>query len=277
MMSGYSLSVNQWMSLTEFRITLYQLPLYICGSSDNPHSFMKHFALAILLVTTSHSILFGQGTSSAEVWGGYIGSIRINDKWSVWNDFHYVPTAFWANRHGLSYRLDKYTTATAGYAFILTGTPFTEKLRRQEHRPWWQVEMIRPIGKDAGWRVRVRYDRRIRQALTPSDFDEGWIAYNRWRLMLSIRHKLHTYENGQVVQINLLNEILVNNGAQFTGKTLDQNRTYLMLSYEWPTLRVMFGPHLRAIPGSGDFFNYRYGLTCWVIHRFDPKKYWPQP
>jgi hypothetical protein len=218
-----------------------------------------------------------QGTASPELWGGYIGSVAISKRWSLWNDFHYVPTAFWANRHGLTYHLGDYGNLSGGYAFVLTATSFSEKLRRREHRPWWQYEVVKPLGKHMGWRARLRYDRRIRQALTADDFSGDWIAYNRWRLMLSLRWKLKDYSNGQSLHLNLLNEILVNNGRQYNGNWLDQNRSYLMLSYHWDKLRIQMGPHVRAIPSSGDFFNYRYGITCWVIHRIDTQKSWPQP
>lgn len=220
----------------------------------------------------------GQGSAQAEVWGGYITSIKINERWSVWNDFHYVPTAFWANRHGMTYRLGNGAQVTGGYAFVLTATSFSSQLQRREHRPWAQYEIVKPWGERMGWRARLRYDRRIRDGIAGNDFSGDWVAYNRWRLMLSTRYKLRSYPNGRSLQLHLLNELLANNGRNFNGYWLDQNRTYLMLSYDMPSVRVQFGPHLRAIPSSnGDFYNYRYGFTCWVIQRFDPRKGFPEP
>ncbi|MCA1752511.1 MAG: DUF2490 domain-containing protein [Cryomorphaceae bacterium] len=203
---------------------------------------------------------------SSELWGGYISSYKFHDKWSVWNDFHYVPTAFWANRHGLTYHVSQYGRLTAGYAFVTTATSFTSQLRRSEHRPWAQFQVAKPWNDQRSWRVRVRYDRRIRRAIEAGDFAGGWTAYNRWRLMLSASQRIKTYPGGNSLHIHLMNEVLVNNGRQFSGETLDQNRSYLMLALNLPGLRIMGGTHMRAIPTSDNSWNYRYGLTVWVIH-----------
>ena len=208
----------------------------------------------------------GQQTASAELWGGYISSYKFHEKWSLWNDFHYVPTAFWANRHGVSYHVAKYGKLTAGYAFVTTATSFTTQLQRSEHRPWAQLQVAKPWNDQRAWRVRIRYDRRIRREIRESAFTERWTAYNRWRLMLSASQRLKTYPGGNSLHIHLMNEVLINNGKQFNGNILDQNRTYLLLSMNLPKVRLMAGTHLRSIPSSGDVWNYRYGLTVWVIH-----------
>lgn len=208
----------------------------------------------------------GQQSVSSELWGGYISSYRFHDRWSVWNDFHYVPTAFWANRHGLTYDVTQHSQFTAGYAFVTTATSFTDQLQRGEHRPWWQYQMAKRWNDQRAWRARIRYDRRIRQAIEDGGFADGWTAYNRWRLMLSASQRLKAYAGGNSLHIHLMNELLVNNGRQFRGETLDQNRTYLLMALNMAGVTVMAGAHMRAIPASGDIWNYRYGLTLWVIH-----------
>jgi hypothetical protein len=207
-----------------------------------------------------------QQSASGEFWCGYISSYQFHDKWSLWNDFHYVPTAFWANRHGLTYHAGKHSRLTAGYAFVTTATSFTGQLQRNEHRPWAQYQVAKRWNEQRAWRVRIRYDRRIRQAIENAAFADGWTAYNRWRLMLSASQKLKTYPSGNSLHVHLMNEVLLNSGSRFSGETLDQNRSYLLLALNLTGLRIMGGTHLRAIPTSNGDWNYRYGLTLWVIH-----------
>lgn len=218
--------------------------------------------LLLVFATTGKA----QESVSSELWGGYISSYKFHEKWSMWNDFHYVPTAFWANRHGLTYHVGKFGRFTAGYAFVTTATSFSGQLRRSEHRPWAQFQVAKPWNEQRAWRVRVRYDRRIRRAIENAAFADGWTAYNRWRLMLSASRKLKSYPNGNSLHVHLMNEVLLNNGRKFNGETLDQNRSYLLLALNLPGLRIMGGTHMRAIPTSGNGWNYRYGLTVWVIH-----------
>jgi hypothetical protein len=233
--------------------------------------FIFFFAAALSLTATA------QTNAQPELWGGYITSYSLNEKWALWNDFHFVPKAFWINRHGITRSIGEDGRLTAGYAYVLTASSFSTQLRRNEHRPWAQFEYSKPISEKIGCRARLRYDRRIREKVDRTDFAEGWIAYNRWRLMLSIRYRLSSYSHGRSLHLNLLNEILLNTGKQFDGNVLDQNRTYLMLSYSWPKVRLQCGPHIRAIPNASGQLNYRYGLTLWVIQRFDKHKHWPQP
>jgi hypothetical protein len=194
----------------------------------------------------------------------------------MWNDFHYVPNSFWINRHGLTYVLSPYAKVTGGYAFVLTATSFTDALVRHEHRPWAQYEIVKPFNPRNSWRARLRYDRRIREAIENAELVDSWTAYNRWRLMLSWSHQLKLYPNGRKLHLNLLNEILINQGSAVDGVSVDQNRTYVMLGFDFPTVRVQAGPHIRAIPGANGVTNYRGGITLWVIQRFSWPK-WPAP
>lgn len=231
---------------------------------------LKKISLTVLLAAFFASAT-AQNTASSEVWGGYITAAKINEKWAVWNDFHLVPTAFWANRHGMIYRTGKYSAFAGGYAFITTATPFTSRLTRSEHRPWWQFQIAKPWNEQRAWRARIRYDRRIRRDISTEWYKGEWLAYNRWRLMLSASQRLKVMPNGYTLHLHLMNELLVNNGRQFNGETLDQNRTYLLAAIHTGRVQVMAGGHVRSIPASGGIWNFRYGMTVWVIHNFDLK------
>lgn len=231
------------------------------------HTRRNIFLICLLFALTGKAP--AQSTASSEVWGGYISAAKINDKWAVWNDFHFVPTAFWANRHGIIYRTGKHSALAGGYAFITTATSFSSRLTRSEHRPWWQFQIAKPWNEQRAWRVRFRYDRRIRRDISPEGYTGQWLAYNRWRLMLSASQRLATLRDGKTVRLHLMNEFLVNSGRRFGGETIDQNRTYLLAALHMNRIRVMAGGHVRSIPASGGIWNFRYGMTVWVIHNFD--------
>jgi hypothetical protein len=53
------------------------------------------FSVNVLAQTKTH-------INRLQFWGGYITSVRIHSKLSLWNDAHYVPQSFFIGRHGLS-------------------------------------------------------------------------------------------------------------------------------------------------------------------------------
>lgn len=213
-----------------------------------------------------------------EYWAGYITSIQVGKKYSIWNDFHYLPTAFWVNRHGLTWHFRKNHTLTGGYAYVLTATGGSTDLVRPEHRPWAQYEVLCPLGRNWGWRIRVRYDHRIRAVMIGQETTNDFTAYNRWRLMLSARRTLIKFDNGNKLHLNVLNEVLLNQGRQRPipeGRNglLDQNRAYLMVGFDLPKVRILGGVHDRAIPRDGDEIEHKRGFTVWVIHRLNTESY----
>ena len=60
---------------------------------------------------------------SPQVWLGYITSYRFNEKYSLWNDWHIVPTSFFVSRHGLTRHLSQQVSMSGGYAWGFLPTP----------------------------------------------------------------------------------------------------------------------------------------------------------
>lgn len=201
-----------------------------------------------------------------EVWGGYISSIRLNEKLSLWNDFHFVATSFFVSRHGLTYAPRPNIAITGGYAWVATATSFSDRLIRNEHRPWGQVVWRPAVAGKIGYQFRFRYDARWRQDVAGGEVLNGRIFYSRLRLMARLRWPLRELPEGQQIHFDLMDEYLFNAGTQVRNG-MDQNRLYLLLGYSKTKLSILGGYHWRAIPGPGRDFTFRHGCTVWVIHR----------
>jgi hypothetical protein len=217
-------------------------------------------------------LLFYSGLASAqqktivhrtESWSALFMNIKLNDKYAVWNDFHFVPNSFFIARHGLTRQLNEKVTVTAGYAWLLTATPFTENLVRFEHRPWGQIELIQPIANKINYRFRLRYDYRIRKGLSQTEVLDNYISYSRLRFMNSIRFPLFKLKQ-KTVNLNLMNETLLNFGSQISGNNLDQNRIWIMFGYRVGDYTIMPGYLQRFIPSSPrNFIN--HGIALWIL------------
>jgi hypothetical protein len=216
-----------------------------------------------------------QVVQSSQIWGGYISSIRISSKFSLWNDLHYVPESFFIMRHGLSVHLTDQITATGGYAWLNTAVAAQDnRLRRFEHRPWLQVMINLPIGEKYQISHRIRYDYRIRQAMLEGLPQEGeYIAYHRLRLMTSLRRPLVGQRLGnRIPYLTVGNELLVNFGKAITFNHFDQNRFWLMAGIQFSPLTIQFGYMHRFVQGaSGYEFAVYHTPVLWITHGINSK------
>jgi len=210
-----------------------------------------------------------------QFWGGYISSVRIHSKLSLWNDAHYVPQSFFIGRHGLSVHLNEQMTFTSGYAWLFLATPFSDKLMRAEHRPWSQLVFNFPIGQKYQVHHRIRYDARFRQNISQEAVVPGYGFNHRVRFMTSIRRPLKGITLGKKIPfISLANEVLLNFGKKVFTNHLDQNRTWLMVGYEINNVTVQVGYMYRFVPTATLYtYNHFHGNTLWVSQVFTtPKK-----
>lgn len=227
-----------------------------------------------LLTTVSIFFLFALGTRAQqnvhdrELWLGYIGAIRVADNWSVWQDYHYVPDAFAVARYGLTYKLNPRVQMTGGLGFVWTSTSFTNELVRAEYRPWGQIVGQTRLGERLSGQLRFRYDARFRQKLGEGMVLDEHLFYNRLRVMARVRHDLKQLPNGDVLHLNLMDELLYNAGAQIADG-IDQNRLYLLLGFTHKQYTLLGGYHVRMIPQAAGGMRYNHGLTLWFLHTID--------
>ncbi|WP_143962810.1 DUF2490 domain-containing protein [Litoribacter populi] len=205
-----------------------------------------------------------------EFWGSYISSLRVSEKWAIWNDFHWATTSFFVNRHGLTYFFDPKVSISGGYAYVVTATSFSDRLIRNEHRPWGQVVGNFWINDQISYQLRFRYDARFRQMVEGINVLDDRLFYNRLRFMATVRIPIHTINSHTNIQLRIMDEILYNAGGKIHNG-IDQNRLYILPTFTYRNLSVLAGYHWRVIPQTNNTV-FRHGLTFWLIHNMDFRK-----
>lgn len=236
---------------------------------------MKKIAGLIFLLT---SVSYGQQKihdHEVQGWVGYMTSVKLNNKVSLWNDFHLATSNFVIGRHGLSYHLSKQVVATGGYAWLFLAPSFSNNLIRREHRPWAQLMFTSSLG--SGWQTqqRIRYDARYREKVENNTILHGSYTFNhRLRYMYNIRKALNSKDFGvNTIFLSVNNEVLLNFGKTITGNNLDQFRASLLVGRVHENLTVQFGYMYRFVPlGTANNYRHYHGITIWINHSFKTPK-----
>ncbi len=203
-----------------------------------------------------------------QAWAFYATTTKISPKYSIWNDVHINPTSFAVLRTGLSRHFAKHSVLTAGYAYVVTATPLSDKLTRHEHRPWGQLFSILPI-PDSRWRLhlRLRYDARFRQKLLLGEVTDEWNFNHRVRLMAGVQVPLSAPTQTQPYFVNLASEILLNYGKIITRNQLDQHRVSAVVGKRMGDVIVQGGYMYRYVPSSvPDVYTHTHSIIVGVIH-----------
>lgn len=205
-----------------------------------------------------------------EVWGAYINTISLSDKWKFWNDYHYVTNGFGVIRPGITYQTTKGYQFTLGYAYVMASTPKSTRLLRQENRIWGQAIKKFQLHPRLNYILRFRYDARFRQSLdSDGDIVENERTFNnRFRLMQDFRFRLSPISQYRYWHIDIINETLLNTGKA-VNNGIDQVRNYILVGYTLPNLTLLAGYHQRFIPSKLDKWNLNHGFTFWVIHNIE--------
>lgn len=214
-----------------------------------------------------------------QLWLGFLTQTRFADRYSWWNDAHFVPGAFYIARTGLTYHFSQELSATAGYAYL--GLPLgtvTRNLERREHRPWAQV--VHNLLLDEQWSVasRFRYDARFRRNVEEGALAPGYGLTNRARLQMSVRRDFSELSWGRrrmVPYLSVANEVLVDAGP--AGVRLDQNRITAGLGVAGRRVAVQASymnrfVHLTSPSPAGAEYMMNHTLVLWVFHHFDVRR-----
>ncbi|MFN3528751.1 MAG: DUF2490 domain-containing protein [Bacteroidia bacterium] len=216
-----------------------------------------------------------QITDRQQLWYGFMTHGRISEKWSVWNDAHFVPETFFIIRSGLSYHILPEMTLTAGYAQLWLSAPATSGLPRAERRPWGQLVVNHKVSPRLFMANRVRYDGRFRQSIVDGlPADQGFDFNHRLRFLVSMRWPLKGYEiKGGTPFVNLSNEVLVNFGEQVVYNHLDQNRLWFTLGWQFGSITAQTGYMNRYVQQQqGHQFQRNHTLIMWLTWNFDFRK-----
>lgn len=206
-----------------------------------------------------------------QLWYGVMTSGRLSDRWSLWNDFHFVPANFGVIRTGISYHILPAMTLTAGYAQLWLSAPAAEGLPRTERRPWAQLVVNHKVSPRLVMANRIRYDMRFRQNLEEGLPVDGFGFNHRMRYLVSMRWPLKGMEiKGGTPFINLTNEVLVNFGEQIVYNQFDQNRLWLTFGWQLRSLTLQSGYMNRFVQlPQGNAYQRNHTLLFWLTWNFD--------
>lgn len=233
------------------------------------------FSRLFFIILLSATLLKGQNKTAInknQIWVGYMTDVKLNETWSVWNDFHLATGNFFIARHGLTYHINKNVSFTGGYAWLFLSTSFSDDLKRKEHRPWAQLFVSIPQGE---WTLqqRIRYEARFKEKMQGQDILSNEYDFsNRLRYMLGVRKKIDANVLGNSKTfVSLNNEVLVNFGKTINNN-LDQFRVSLL--YGYPTKKATFqlGYMYRYIPGSATTYTNYHSAVLWINQNFDWSK-----
>lgn len=231
---------------------------------------MKAIKNLIIILICLQTKIIAQN-AQFEVWGGYIGNIALNQKWRIWNDVHIIPTSFGMFRYGITYQTKSNYQITIGPAYLRTSTPFSNKLEREEHRIWGEIQKNFKINSKFRYITRYRYDGRFRERLDEHGeiVNDAFRFNHRHRWMNQIRYHFYKTPQNNNYLIGYFNEILYQSGNQFNN-SWDQVRNFMYVGYQNSNITLLAGYHQRFFV-SQQPVQMNQGITVWLIHSIDFK------
>jgi hypothetical protein len=161
----------------------------------------------------------------------YFGDHAITPKWGAHLEAQYRRSDFglgWQQlllRPGINYQLNRYTSATVGYAFVNSYPygDFPGRATLPEHRFFEQLWIKHPVGK-LGLQHRLRVEQRMVRTFASSESDEKhWELRQRFRYMFRGDIPLPRTKR---FYLGLYDEVFLNFGGSRGLRYLDQNRAY---------------------------------------------------
>jgi hypothetical protein len=229
------------------------------------------FALISINAFCQREIDFG----FEQPWSGIMTSIRVSERFSIYNDFHYGRYLFVAYRPALSYHSkdDKFVT-TGGYANIKLSAPFSEgKLIRPEHRSWLQLVYRVPSTRRLTTSFRFKYETRFIRDLNSESLAATYSYNHRWRFNNSLRYNIHNSKNNSTRQVNtvFINESLFTTGPGPNG-VFFEHRTNLMGEYRNGNFVYSAGYMFRFLGINPSLVRINHTFVFWITMNLNFKK-----
>lgn len=226
--------------------------------------------IILVIISLSHGKLRAQEHDS-ESWTGYLSSIRLNEKWAIWNDFHLVPYKFFIHRHGLSYYLSNGVRFSGGYAHLYQNTTATNQFDRDERRYWWQAQQWVKLPSDFSLSIRFRHDMRFREVIMNGFATNEELFNHRLRFQTTLIKRLTTLVSGAQLNASLMNEFHYNVGGDLPNQ-VNQNRTGFFLSLRKGGLNYITGYQVRTVPYTSVGTRFLHGFILRLSHSIDLRK-----
>lgn len=211
------------------------------------------------------------------VWAGYMTEAKINDKFSLWNDTHWMPESFFLLRTGLTFHFDSRfkATTTLGYGRLWI-YPSEKEFHtfRPEHRIWGQTTFARKYGALRHF-FRFRYEARFRHKLANDELLPGYNFNWRLRWLYQIRYDFPAKDDAKNHFYSVVSdEFLLHAGKEIKNDfRMDQNRLTFALGYQMENISMQLG-YMNIVNQSNtksDLFM-KHTLVFWVFHKMDFRK-----
>ncbi len=233
--------------------------------------------IPVIALLLAFKPVVGQESStdfSYQTWVGIMTSTQISERFSIWNDAHFVHQSFFIYRTGITlHAKENRFMTTVGYARLLLTAPFSDgSLIRNEHRPWGQIIYRIPAGNELTSSVRFRYDARFRHSLLPEELGNDFDLSHRFRFNAVLR-----YNWGKLISkqhdftTSLLNESLI-----MTGPVIDdylwEHRIFMMFGLNKGGNNYSLGYVMRFMDLNPNLTRINHGLVFWATFHFDLRK-----
>ena len=189
--------------------------------------------LILLTITLSFaSIVNAQNITSKDTraWLGYITQSRICNRFSLWNDAHWVSHGFGIVRTGLSYHFNNKSNiiTTLGYAHLWIYPAPGKETFRPEHRAWGQTTATQKLN-NFNFFHRLRYEARFRRTIVEDHLMNEFNFNYRTRYLFQTKYNLTQNKEAKQKYYGLISdEVAYNFGKEVkNGFRLDQNRISL--------------------------------------------------
>jgi Protein of unknown function (DUF2490) len=175
--------------------------------------------------------------NNANAWLMYFGDHALNSRVGVHLEGQFRRADLglrWQQlllRPGVNFQINKYTSATVGYAYVnlYRYGDFPSRATLPEHRTFEQLWIKHPLGP-LGLQHRFRVEQRNVQVLTGSNLgNRGWEFRQRFRYMFRTDIPL---KRDKSVYLGLYDEFFINFGGNRGSRYLDQNRAYAAIGFK---------------------------------------------
>jgi hypothetical protein len=176
-------------------------------------------------------------------------------------------------RTGVTRSVFKSGGLTVGYAFLKLPVTPEGPMKRNEHRPWAQIQLTTTLSQAWSATQRVRYDARFRQHVSDGELAHGYGFNHRVRFLISLRRNLGK-PGSQEIQPYIVasNECLLNFGREITYNTFDQNRLSVSFGIQKKQVQYQLGFMNRFVQSGPSRYTANQTVVLWVIQRFDLTK-----
>lgn len=234
------------------------------------------FSLFSLLLLISTSKAQKITSHDERVWLGYITQSRVSNRFSLWNDAHWVSRGFGIVRTGLSYHFNNKPNiiTTVGYAHLWIYPAPGKETFRPEHRAWGQTTATHKYS-ELNFFHRLRYEARFRRTIVDDHLMNEFNFNYRTRYLFQTKYNLTRNKEATQKFYGLISdEVAYNFGREVkNGFRLDQNRVSLGAgcAIKNISLQLAYLNQLQELATSNSFAM-NHHLQFLVFHNFDFRK-----